>query len=97
MPLPAAAYRVVAAPCTSSSSASGRTVPTGAMPAGALAASSACSRAKAPMGSAGGSAAIVACICATRSAIVDGLVIAGLLPLAVVGRRGAAGAPRLTG
>ena len=108
MPLPAAAYRVVAAPCTSSSSASGRTVPAGAMPPGTpVAASSACSRAKAPMASLGGSAAIVACISATRSVIVDGLVIAGLLPLAVVGRRGAAAdaapyrvsvtrAPRLT-
>jgi hypothetical protein len=80
VPAPAAAYSVVAAPCTSSRSASGRTVPTEATPVGTLAASSACSRANAPMTSLGGSAAIVARNSATRLAIVDGLVILRLLP-----------------
>ena len=75
MPLPAAAYSLVAAPCTLTRSASGRTLPAGATPA----ASSGCSWAKAPMASLGGWAAKVACISATRSGIVDGLVISGLL------------------
>jgi hypothetical protein len=44
------------------------------------------------MASLGGSAAIAACISATRSVIVDGLVIPGLLRLAVVGSRGVGGA-----
>jgi hypothetical protein len=56
------------------------------------AASSACSPANAPMASPGGSAAMIACISATRSVIVDGLVIPGLLPLAVDGSRSAGGA-----
>ena len=45
---------------------------------------------------AGGLAAIVACISATRSVIVDELVIPGLLLLAVVGSQSAAGTTPFT-
>jgi hypothetical protein len=47
------------------------------------------------MASAGGPAGIAACISATRWAIVDGLVIIGFLPLAVVGSPGAIGSGAL--